>query len=89
VWEVASFLKGLADADDDNNGEESVFVVLDPVMVATSGARLIEDEAKEAIIEHLFPLVDIITPNKFEAEELLGRKLNTAYDVQEGTFAGL
>jgi len=83
--EVGRFLKGLLlVGDGDGDGDERVFVVLDPVMIATSGARLIEDEAKEAMIEHLFPLVDIITPNKFEAEELLGRTLDTPLEVQQG-----
>ena len=47
-------------------------VILDPVMVATSGDRLIEEDAVEALKEHLFPLVYLITPNIPEAELLLG-----------------
>ncbi len=65
---------------------ESPFVVLDPVMISTSGHKLIEDEAKEAIIESIFPYVDVVTPNKFEAEELLGRKLTTPEDVEQGEY---
>ena len=42
-------------------------VVLDPVMIATSGASLLQDDARQAMIDYLFPLVDIITPNLFEA----------------------
>ncbi|MBQ2397537.1 MAG: bifunctional hydroxymethylpyrimidine kinase/phosphomethylpyrimidine kinase, partial [Bacteroidales bacterium] len=45
-------------------------IVLDPVMIATSGSNLLLDSAKQAMIEHLFPLVDIITPNLFEAASL-------------------
>lgn len=47
-------------------------IVLDPVMIATSGSNLLLDSAKQAMIEHLFPLVDVITPNLFEACTLAG-----------------
>lgn len=43
------------------------FVVLDPVMIATSGAKLLQDEAQKALIEQLFPLATVITPNVLEA----------------------
>lgn len=46
-------------------------VVLDPVMVATSGARLLDDDATEAVLA-LLPLADVITPNLPEAGVLLG-----------------
>ncbi len=52
-------------------------IVLDPVMVATSGDKLLQDEAIEALKEYLVPLADIITPNLPEAELLLGRKIKT------------
>lgn len=80
--------------DDDDGNTESVhrqqlpgracWVVLDPVMISTSGSRLIEPDAQQAIIDHLFPLVDIITPNKFEAEALLGgRSLDTLSSIEQ------
>lgn len=47
-------------------------VVVDPVMVATSGARLLDEKAVSALIEVLFPLADIVTPNVLEAEVLCG-----------------
>lgn len=47
-------------------------VVLDPVMVATSGAKLIDDDAIAAMTERLFPLATLITPNIPETEVLLG-----------------
>lgn len=50
-------------------------VVLDPVMVATSGDKLIEDGAIEALQKQIFPLARVITPNVFEAEILSGRKI--------------
>lgn len=46
-------------------------VVVDPVMVATSGARLISDEAVETLKKELLPLAALITPNILEAERLL------------------
>jgi len=50
-------------------------LVVDPVMVATSGARLIEEEAVEALKQRLLPLALIVTPNLPEAEKLVGRRL--------------
>ena len=50
-------------------------VVLDPVMVSTSGHRLIEEDAIEALMTELMPLARVITPNIPEAEILLGHKL--------------
>ena len=82
--EVGDFIKTLMKDAIEKEGEELPFVVLDPVMISTSGHKLIEDEAKEAIIESIFPYVDVVTPNKFEAEELLGRSLNSPEDVENG-----
>ena len=47
-------------------------VVLDPVMISTSGSRLIEEDAVEAIKEKLFPFAPLLTPNLMEAEHLTG-----------------
>ena len=51
------------------------FVVLDPVMVATSGDRLIRDDAITSITRDLFPLATLITPNLAEAATLLDRPM--------------
>jgi len=51
-------------------------VILDPVMVATSGDRLIGEETVKLLIQELFPKVHLITPNLDEAEVLLGRSIN-------------
>ena len=48
-------------------------LVVDPVMVATSGDRLLAPEAEEVLRDQLIPLADIITPNLDEAASLLGR----------------
>jgi hydroxymethylpyrimidine/phosphomethylpyrimidine kinase len=50
-------------------------VVLDPVMVATSGDRLIAEETVSVLVKELFPLVTVITPNLDEAELLLRHKI--------------
>jgi hydroxymethylpyrimidine/phosphomethylpyrimidine kinase len=55
--------------------QRPTFVVLDPVMVATSGARLLEPDALDALRTRLFPLATILTPNIPEAELLLGRRI--------------
>ncbi len=58
-------------------------VVLDPVMVSTSGHRLIEDSAIEVIKERLIPLARVITPNIPEAEILCGKKITDENDFPE------
>jgi hydroxymethylpyrimidine/phosphomethylpyrimidine kinase len=55
--------------------EHPVPLVVDPVMVATSGARLLEDEAVGTLVARLFPLATVITPNLPEAEVLVGEGL--------------
>ncbi len=51
------------------------WLVIDPVMIATSGAKLLADDAVETLRKTLLPLASIITPNLPEAECLLGRKI--------------
>jgi hydroxymethylpyrimidine/phosphomethylpyrimidine kinase len=52
--------------------EHPVPLVVDPVMVASSGARLLQDDAVEALVGSLFPLATVVTPNLMEAEALAG-----------------
>jgi len=47
-------------------------LVVDPVMVASSGARLLEEDAVETLVARLFPLATVVTPNLAEAEALVG-----------------
>lgn len=56
------------------NDAEDCSVVLDPVMVATSGDKLLEDAAIDAMKEMLLPLADVVTPNIDEAEILTGMR---------------
>ena len=61
-------------------------LVVDPVMVATSGARLLEDDAVGALVELLFPLATVVTPNHLEAEALAGRS-GTKRELAEAIVA--
>ncbi|MBQ0119164.1 MAG: bifunctional hydroxymethylpyrimidine kinase/phosphomethylpyrimidine kinase [Bacteroidales bacterium] len=58
-------------------------IVLDPVMVSTSGHRLIEEDAIAALMTELMPLARVITPNIPEAEILLGRPLTCQADLPD------
>ena len=60
---------------------EAKNIVVDPVMVATSGAKLINDEAIEALKSQLLPMATVLTPNIPEAEVLSGMKIETADDM--------
>ncbi|WP_288301163.1 bifunctional hydroxymethylpyrimidine kinase/phosphomethylpyrimidine kinase [uncultured Veillonella sp.] len=57
--------------------------VMDPVMVATSGDALIDEEARHHLISELMPLATLVTPNLPEAEFLVGRKLTTEADIDK------
>jgi len=52
--------------------EHPVPLVVDPVMVASSGARLLREDAVATLVERLFPLATVVTPNVLEAEALAG-----------------
>ncbi|MBQ4468522.1 MAG: bifunctional hydroxymethylpyrimidine kinase/phosphomethylpyrimidine kinase [Synergistaceae bacterium] len=56
-------------------------IVADPVMVATSGAKLIDDDAINTLAEELLPLAAVITPNIPEAEILSGMKIHNQEDM--------
>jgi hydroxymethylpyrimidine/phosphomethylpyrimidine kinase len=58
-------------------------VVFDPVMVATSGAKLIDDPAIAVLVAELFPRTALITPNLDEAALLVGRPLASAQDMAQ------
>ncbi len=58
-------------------------LVVDPVMVATSGDRLLREDAVQALVRDLLPLALVLTPNLPEAEVLVGRKLVTEDDMRQ------
>jgi len=62
-------------------------LVVDPVMVAKSGAPLLRPEARQALIERLIPLACVITPNLHEARVLAGMDIATLADMKEAARA--
>jgi hydroxymethylpyrimidine/phosphomethylpyrimidine kinase len=56
--------------------DRRVPLVVDPVMVASSGAQLLEDDAVDALVGQLFPLATVVTPNLMEARALTGDASN-------------
>ena len=58
-------------------------VVVDPVMVATSGSELLKKSSLQAMEEELFPLATVITPNIPEAEVLAGEKIGTIQEMEK------
>lgn len=56
-------------------------IILDPVMISTSGSHLLEDDAIQAIIDELFPQATLLTPNIPETEYLSGIKIHSEADV--------
>ena len=65
------FSAPLIEAVADFLGEHPVPLVVDPVMIASSGARLLQDDAVETLVGSLFPLATVITPNLMEAQALV------------------
>src|SRR5574337_1174160 len=63
------------------------WLVVDPVMIATSGARLLEPGAVRVLIDKLIPLADVLTPNLPEAEALLGTKIRNTRDAENAGTA--
>ena len=58
-------------------------LVLDPVMIAKSGAPLLQPEARTALIEVMLPLAEVVTPNLHEASVLAGLPVTTEADMEE------
>lgn len=57
-------------------------IVLDPVMVAKSGDKLLQDNARDTLIKQLIPVATVITPNVSEAEVLLGSTISSFDDME-------
>ncbi|MEO6035542.1 MAG: bifunctional hydroxymethylpyrimidine kinase/phosphomethylpyrimidine kinase [Verrucomicrobiota bacterium] len=68
---VATFLRG-----------RRVQLIVDPVMIATSGASLLKPSAVRALEEKLLPLATLVTPNLDEAEALVGEKIRSLEDLR-------
>ena len=57
-------------------------VVLDPVMISKSGYHLLRPEAQQALVQRLFPLAEVVTPNIHEAEALVNRPISSLDDMK-------
>jgi hydroxymethylpyrimidine/phosphomethylpyrimidine kinase len=62
-------------------------LVVDPVMVSTSGDALLQDDAVSAVVERLFPLATVITPNIPEAERILDKTIRTPEQMRSAAIA--
>ena len=62
-------------------------VVLDPVMISKSGFPLLQEAAQSALVRHLFPLAEVVTPNIHEAERLIGRSIETLAAMRDAARA--
>src|SRR5205823_9961704 len=69
------FSRTLVETVADFLADHPVPLVVDPVMVASSGARLLQDDAVETLVSRLFPLATVVTPNLPEAQALAGEGL--------------
>ena len=76
----AAIVRAVAQAIDDHRLRR---VVLDPVMIAKGGGRLLEDTAIDALREFLLPRAQVVTPNIPEAETLAGMKIAGLEDMYE------
>ncbi|KNZ43370.1 bifunctional hydroxymethylpyrimidine kinase/phosphomethylpyrimidine kinase [Acetobacterium bakii] len=61
-------------------------IVFDPVMVATSGSKLLSDNAVNALVQRLLPVADIITPNISEAQSLWGYPVESQKDMLDAAI---
>ena len=64
-------------------------IVVDPVMVATSGAKLLQDDAVQALTEKLLPLAEVLTPNIPESEILSGMTITDEPGIYETDEVGI
>ena len=62
-------------------------IVVDPVMVATSGSKLIQDEAIDTLKAELLPIAEVVTPNIPEAEILSGMEIHCPQDMEQAARA--
>jgi hydroxymethylpyrimidine/phosphomethylpyrimidine kinase len=63
--------------------EHPLPLVVDPVMLASSGVRLLEDDAVGVLVERLFPLATVVTPNLLEAQAITARESSSQAELAE------
>jgi hydroxymethylpyrimidine/phosphomethylpyrimidine kinase len=86
------FSRAVIDAVAEFLAEHPVPLVVDPVMIASSGAKLLQDDAVGALVSRLLPLATVVTPNLLEARALVGegsRRYLAARLVGLGTRAAI
>ena len=60
-------------------------LVVDPVLISKHGHRLADDDCLTAYIEQLFPLTTVLTPNRYETQQIVGRELNSLQDYADAS----
>ena len=58
-------------------------VVVDPVMISKSGYALLKTDARDALVKHIFPLAEVLTPNIHEAQALINKEIHTINEMKE------
>ena len=81
------FSREIIEAVADFLGAHPVPLVVDPVIIASSGARLLREDAVETLVARIFPLATVITPNLHEAEALAGAPGASRRDLAEALVA--
>src|SRR6266516_7409571 len=67
------FSRALIETVADYLDDHRVPLVVDPVMIASSGARLLQEDAMETLVTQLFPIATVVTPNLHEAQALVAQ----------------
>lgn len=80
---LKKYLTAAPDKQQASAPTRSFQLIIDPVMVSTSGCQLMQKDALEIFIEELLPLASLLTPNIPEAEILAGRKIQNVDDIRK------
>ena len=83
----AANLRAVADFFTAHTGRSPVALVVDPLLVATSGAALLAAPARRVLIDRLLPLATLVTPNLDEVAALLGKRPRSADEMREAARA--
>lgn len=88
IYAIAETLKEYHSAEG-NDQKQATFqhLVIDPVMVSTSGCRLMQEDALDIFVKELLPLATLLTPNIPEAEILAGMKIENKEDIMQAASA--
>ncbi|MHA1380012.1 MAG: bifunctional hydroxymethylpyrimidine kinase/phosphomethylpyrimidine kinase [Candidatus Helarchaeota archaeon] len=74
--------KNVIDLLSEQVNENDFKLILDPIIFASSGTRLLKEDAEKALIENLFPKTYLITPNIIEAGKIIGKTIKTVDDMK-------